>query len=139
MQSNATQRPAKQATRRADCLSLWDQAVTLEMDRRIVQMCGCRAAYKAVVLRFDVVDARAERASAGRGATTRPASCCGGTHDARNAVANIAGGSHAMTSACVAAQRDTTSRMRGATGVQICGTGDLPERSWCSCPPRIHV
>jgi hypothetical protein len=30
------------------------------MDRRIVRMCGCRAVYKAVVLRFDVKDARAE-------------------------------------------------------------------------------
>jgi hypothetical protein len=40
---------------------LSDQAVTLEMDRRIVRMCGCRAVYKAVVLRFDVVDAHAEQ------------------------------------------------------------------------------
>ena len=40
---------------------LWDQAVTLEMDRRIVRMCGCRAVHKAVVLGFVVVDARAEQ------------------------------------------------------------------------------
>jgi hypothetical protein len=52
---------SKATTRRTDCLSLWDQAVTLEMDRRIVRMCRCRAVYKAVVLRFNVVNARAER------------------------------------------------------------------------------
>lgn len=31
------------------------------MNRRIVQSCGCRAVYKAAVLRFVVVDARAEQ------------------------------------------------------------------------------
>ena len=125
--SGATQRPAKRPTQRTDCLSLWDQAVTLEMDRRIVRTRMCRAVYKAVVLRFVAVDARAEQVRDVEQATTRPASCGGGSHDGRSTVANIAGGSQTMTIAYVAAQRDTTSREGVATGVQ--NMWDLPEPS----------
>lgn len=80
------------------------------------------------MLRFDVVDARAERVlDAELQHVQRAAAETPTTPGALSRT--LQADCMLVMGACVAAQRDTTSRLTGAAGVQICGTGDLPERS----------